>query len=102
MAPRGGTWGAQGDISGGWGPPGGAPESHLGSLGGPRGAPGGSLGAPGWVLGAALGGFGADWGEQPSKKRPGSMVITVLVTKMVPKGGPKSPILGIKIDTKSH
>ena len=70
VAPQGGTWGAQGDISGAWGPPGGAPEGHWGSLGGPRGAPRGSPGAPGWVLGAGSGGFGADWGEQWWKKSP--------------------------------
>ena len=85
----GGTWGAQGEHVGCLGISGGAPEGHWGSLGGPRGAPGGSPGAPGWVLGAALGGFGADWGEQPSKKWPGPMVITVLVPKMVAKGTPR-------------
>ena len=91
VAPQGGTWGAQGDISGAWGPPGGAPEGHWGSLGGPRGAPRGSPGAPGWVLGAALGGFRADRGEQPPKKWPPSNPITVFYQKWCQKGPPRDP-----------
>ena len=58
------------------------------------------MGDPGGVLGAALGGFGADWGEQPPKKWTGSMVITVLGPKRVPKGSPKGAILGVKIGPK--
>ena len=102
VAPQGGTWGAQGDISGAWGPPGGAPEGHWGSLGGPWGAPGGSPGAPGWVLGTALGGFGGDWGEQPPKKWPGPIGVTLLQPKRMPNGRPKAPILGRKINLKSY
>ena len=101
-SPWGGTWGAQGSISGAWRRPGEAPEGHWRSLGGPWGGPGGSLGDPGGVLGTALGGFGGDWGEQPPKKIPGSIGVTVLDPQIVPKGSPKGSILGVKIDTKSH
>ena len=46
------------------------------------------------VLVTALGGFwGSDWGEQPPKKSPGPIGVTVLDPKMVPKGSPKGPIL---------
>ena len=102
VASRGGPGEPRVTISGAWGPPGGAPEGHWGSLGGPWGAPGGSLGHPGGVLGAALGGFGAHWGEQSQKKWPGLIGLTVLETKRVPNGSPRAPILGVEIDTKSY
>ena len=74
-----------------WGPPEGAPEGHWGSLGGPWRAPGGSPEAPWWVLGTALGGFGGDWGEQPPKKWPGPISLTVLDPKRCKMGGPRDP-----------
>ena len=102
VAPRGDTWGAQGNHFGGLGVSGGSPGGSLGLPGRSPGSSRGVPGCPGGVLGAALGGFGADWGEQPPKKWLLSNPITVLNQKRVPKGTPRGSIFGFKIYTKSH
>ena len=63
---------------------------------------GGSLGHPVGVLGAALGDFGCDLGEQASTKWRGSIRLTVLDPKRVPKWSPRGGFLGVKINPKSH
>ena len=81
---------------------GGVLDEHRKVLGSTWRVPGELLADPGGVLGAGSGGFGSDWGEQPLKKWPGPIGLTVLETKKVPKVNPRGAIFRVKNDAKSH
>ena len=101
VAPRGVTWGAQGDQFGGLGASGGSPGGSLGVPGRSLGSSGGVPGGPRW---GPWGGLGWFWG--PLRRTAVKKVARVNVpqrfgTKMVPKEIPKGAILEVKIGPKS-